>query len=282
VGGIAVTVSDTSPASGFWIELAPGGGELPNVIASAPGFVDLSGTAEDVYIIPSVAHVIYRVDGVDIAAGTYSGTGTVVVTAAAETGYALIGTSSWSFTFTAVTNDPYIFDTFTAADGTQLTGRTTDVVGAATTKVWGGTASALTIQTNQAAPASASNAATLNTGLASYKLTVTAVIPNSAITVLLRYQDADNYVYFQWRAATDNWALLKRVAGTNVLIHDTGEAPANGDVLEIIVNGSSYSMKVNSGTQATATEAFLATNTVIGFRGGLVGGRWDNLKIFTI
>lgn len=72
---------------------------LTNVTPAAPTKVDLCGTLNDTYTIPSTTGVSYQINGQTVAANTYSGTGTVVITAVANTGYALSGTTSWTFTF---------------------------------------------------------------------------------------------------------------------------------------------------------------------------------------
>ena len=73
--------------------------------AAAPTFTDASGTAGDEYTIPAVTGVIYKVDGVTTAAGTYPGIGTVTVTAEAEPGWTLTaGTTTWSHTFSTATD----------------------------------------------------------------------------------------------------------------------------------------------------------------------------------
>jgi hypothetical protein len=79
------------------------------VTATAPTSVDKCGTANDTFIIPSKDGVVYKVDGKVVVAGTYPGTGTVVVTASAEKGFVLKGDSEWTFVFTNVaceTNTP--------------------------------------------------------------------------------------------------------------------------------------------------------------------------------
>jgi hypothetical protein len=65
-------------------------------------FYDVCGTANDTYTIPSTAGVDYKVGGVTKTTGTYAATGTVTVTAVAQTGYTLTGTTSWSKEFTNV------------------------------------------------------------------------------------------------------------------------------------------------------------------------------------
>ena len=91
---------------GCWLSVAG----VPNtiVVPTAPTFTDLSGTAQDTYIIPSQAGVQYRVGGVVEAAGAHPATGTVTITAEAATGYEIGSgaTTSWEFTYTDITTIP--------------------------------------------------------------------------------------------------------------------------------------------------------------------------------
>ncbi len=70
--------------------------------AEAPTQVDGYGTSSDTYTVLETEGVTYQVDGVDVTAGTYPGTGTVVVTAVAKPGYALSGATSFSLPFTDI------------------------------------------------------------------------------------------------------------------------------------------------------------------------------------
>lgn len=70
------------------------------VIAAAPTrTTETCGTANDFYTIPTTTGITYYVDGQPVIAGTYSGAGTVVVTAVANAGYVIDGTATWTFEF---------------------------------------------------------------------------------------------------------------------------------------------------------------------------------------
>jgi serine protease len=77
------------------------GGDNP-VTPAAVTFNDVCATAKDTYTIPSTAGVVYKVGGNVVAAGTYSGTGTVTVMAEATSGHVLTGTATWTYDFTNV------------------------------------------------------------------------------------------------------------------------------------------------------------------------------------
>ncbi|UJP40846.1 fibronectin type III domain-containing protein [Cellulomonas palmilytica] len=101
------------------------------VSAVAPTTVDLSGTADDTYTIPSTEGVVYSVGGAVTPAGTYAGTGTVVVTAAAAPGYALAGASQFTLVFSSAVHvtatEPTWTDTWGTADDTFTIPTTTGV-----------------------------------------------------------------------------------------------------------------------------------------------------------
>jgi hypothetical protein len=92
------------------------------VTPAATTFADPYGSQDDEYTVPSTLGVEYRVGGVVTGAGTFPGTGTVTVTAVAEEGYEISGTSSWSHTFTdvqpATAVAPTQHDTYGTADDT--------------------------------------------------------------------------------------------------------------------------------------------------------------------
>ena len=90
------------------------------VTPAAATSADMCGTAHDTYTIPGTAGVVYSVDGTVTSAGTYPGTGTVVVTAAPAEGYVVTegADTSWSLVFTDVACDPNTPTAVTPADAT--------------------------------------------------------------------------------------------------------------------------------------------------------------------
>jgi len=81
-------------------------------------FSDICAIVNDTYTIPMTVGVDYVVNGSIVAAGTYPATGTVAVTAVAQAGYTLTGTTSWNHTFTNVP---------CGGQGGQVLGETTTV-----------------------------------------------------------------------------------------------------------------------------------------------------------
>lgn len=84
----------------------------PPKTVTAPTRIDLCGTANDTYTIPTDPYATYKVNNVTKSAGTYAGTGTVNIVAVPKTysftyygntytwDYVLIPPTSWTFTFT--------------------------------------------------------------------------------------------------------------------------------------------------------------------------------------
>lgn len=81
-----------------------------------------------------------------------------------------------------------------------------------------------------------------------------------------------------------NWGFFKRESGPENLIADLGVPYATGDLLKIVLNGTTVTISVN-GTQAyTGTVADNATSTGFGFRDSSATGttRWDDVKFTSL
>ncbi|WP_179019517.1 S-layer homology domain-containing protein [Paenarthrobacter nitroguajacolicus] len=125
-GTVTVTakaLTDYVLAEGATSEWAHEFKATPFVATPAPVvFTDVDGTKDDTYTVPATAGVEYLVGGNIVAAGTYPGSGTVIVTAKALTDYVLAegATSEWAHEFKAT---PFVVTpapvTFTDVDGTK-------------------------------------------------------------------------------------------------------------------------------------------------------------------
>lgn len=75
----------------------------PKIAPAAVVFTDEDGTTADTYTVPATEGVDYLLNGEVVPAGTYPGTGTVEITARAQTGFVLADgvTTSWTSTFKA-------------------------------------------------------------------------------------------------------------------------------------------------------------------------------------
>lgn len=77
--------------------------DIRQVTAVEPTWVDPLGTADDRVVIPSVPGVQYSSNGDPVSAGTYTispGTTEVTFTAAATSGYVLVGPAAFTYTYT--------------------------------------------------------------------------------------------------------------------------------------------------------------------------------------
>jgi hypothetical protein len=92
---------DSCPDTPAGTEVDSTGCPLPvEVTPAAVQFKDRCGHGHDVFIVPTKTGVVYWRNGSIIAAGTYSGRKTMTILAAPADGYTLVGTTSWSKTFT--------------------------------------------------------------------------------------------------------------------------------------------------------------------------------------
>ncbi|WP_345447773.1 hypothetical protein [Arthrobacter gyeryongensis] len=87
-------------------------------------FTDNYGTAADSFTVPATAGVDYLLSGTVISAGTYPGTGTITLTAQAQSGYVLdpSAAASWTTTFTATSAPTAIDAKYEAFGGAAVLG----------------------------------------------------------------------------------------------------------------------------------------------------------------
>ncbi|MFD1506669.1 hypothetical protein FE374_15215 [Georgenia yuyongxinii] len=74
---------------------------LPEVTPAPVTWTDASGSSSDTYTVPVTEHVTYLLDGAPVAAGTYPGAETVVITAVPGAGYLLAdgAAAGWTIGF---------------------------------------------------------------------------------------------------------------------------------------------------------------------------------------
>lgn len=103
----------------------------------------------------------------------------------------------------------------------------------------------------------------------SAKLVSDLTISGTQVGVILRYQDANNYLYFDGRSGGGQF--LKRVAGSPTVLATSSSAFANGDTVTIAAVGSSFTMLKNGVSVATWTDSTFQTLTKHGLRGNATG-----------
>ncbi|UKA55556.1 excalibur calcium-binding domain-containing protein [Arthrobacter sp. FW305-BF8] len=104
LAGKAISVQVTGSQPGYAPETRTSEPSVAVLNVATPAevaFADADGTANDTFTVPSSAGVDYRLNGETVPAGTYPGTGTVTVTAAAKEGFVLApdAAASWTATF---------------------------------------------------------------------------------------------------------------------------------------------------------------------------------------
>lgn len=169
-------------------------------------------------------------------------------------------------------------DVFTAANGTNLNGRTTTTGN----KTWVVTGVAgFDIQSNQAHSTSAGG-----DGFAS----VDAGVSN--VTFLITFAGAAGTGGICWRRSDDNnhWLvqagggaahIYKRVAGSYTDLGSIGVTPVQNDVLKVIASGNSHSVYDNNTLAITLTDSFNNTATQVGIKGFATNQSFDNAQANT-
>ncbi|NRF91517.1 fibronectin type III domain-containing protein [Paenibacillus frigoriresistens] len=175
------------------------------------------------------------------------------------------GNRSTAVTTTATTAaaglTTYVSASFDGSDSTtSLPVAETGQSWTAITGTWG-------VSSNQAYPATsvADSVAVIDSTKSDGEVQVTfAQNPYAATNVRLYFRvvDANNLVMVQ-SGTGGVYQLFKRVAGTYTQLgsNTTGFTPANGDVVKVVLSGSSIAVYINGTQRLTATDAFNSTAT---------------------
>lgn len=92
-----------------------------------------------------------------------------------------------------------------------------------------------------------------------------------------RHVDTQNELFVS--ADATQWTLNKRVANVLTTLGTYAALPANGDVVRVVLNGSSITVYINGTSRITATETFNQTATVHGMSTNLNSVRFDNFLV---
>jgi hypothetical protein len=168
--------------------------------------------------------------------------------------------------------DPVLgfFDDFNRADGpigvTSGEGRAWSKL-----NILSGDGSAV-VSSNQAAAAGTTGAyaytVDAGTGNGTLSTTITTVSTDGNTRLLARFQDYDNTLMLTTVTATGRMQLVKKVAAVSTTIGDIAitSAQVNGKVLEIVMSGTSVSVKLDGATViGPLTVTDLTANTKNGF-----------------
>lgn len=182
------------------------------------------------------------------------------------------GTTTASGGFTTIT------DSFTAADGTLLAGRTTDTG----SKVWQAVVGTFKIVGNQAAPLSTSGGDMIvfDAGVTAgtYKFTVGA---GSSLYAGLVFRMSDSLNYWKLIYGSD-WRLYSVAAGVASSRASATAAFTPGDVVGVTFDGTSAQITINGTLVGSPTTfAFNMTASKVGLFlvAGNAAARWDNVSV---
>jgi hypothetical protein len=123
--------------------------------------------------------------------------------------------------------------------------------------------------------------ATLDSSSADTTVQATLSAVGNEIGLVARFSDTSNYLFIRARSS-DGYTLFKRVAGSATSLGNYAGTPANGDVLALVMSGSSLTVQVNGVSRITATDSFNNTATLHGlwaFNAYTTSARWDDFSI---
>lgn len=114
--------------------------------------------------------------------------------------------------------------------------------------------------------------------------TIQMTISNRDVTdgssrIIARFVDTNNYLYWGESTGPHHYELVRKQAGLFNTITTTAITPANGDVVKLVLNGSSLQGYVNGVLQATGTETFQQTETRHGFGSAAATSTVDDFTV---
>lgn len=139
------------------------------------------------------------------------------------------------------------------------------------------------IDTNQAyLPTPTTDARVLvETGASDCTIEVTLATIGNRPGISFRYVDLNNY-WVVHRVGGLGYLILKRVAGSWTTVHTEAMSTANGDVLKVVLSGSSIEFWVNAVLKTTLTgqtDHQTATQHGLYHETGSEPARWENFSI---
>ncbi len=234
-----------------------------------------------------------------VLSGAVISSDTVTVSYAAVDGFieSAAGIDLASITDFAVTNNVagggggtvIVLDNFTAADGTNLNGRTPSPTNTPGNN-WAQGSGSWAAQSNRArAGTNGINILALDceTGDGTITVTVRRNATSSDQAVFFRGVDASNFWIADLRASDNTFKLFKCVSGSYTAPGGTDSVSktfsANTDyVLQVILNGNSISATVDGGSALSVTDSFAATATVHGLWDSHGSGAQPDFDDFTV
>ncbi|UZX04328.1 fibronectin type III domain-containing protein [Arthrobacter sp. CDRTa11] len=192
-----------------------------------------------------------------------------------------IGTGTYSATASAVAPTPpviYVADTFTRADSSSLGTTETGALtwAAINPSLWSIVSNTLnriagTITTNP-------NDVAVDTGQANGTITVTNLGTTANKGIVFRLPSGTNNTGYVFYNAGGTWTLSKRTGSNAYTALGTaaGVTPAAGDVMSVVLNGSSIVCKINGTVVITLTDTSYTGTRHGVWSTGTVAGQFDN------
>lgn len=149
-------------------------------------------------------------------------------------------------------------------------------------QVWSAEAGTWGISSNQGyLPTPTTDArAVVETGLANCTIQVTLATIGNRPGLAFRHIDSGNYLSV-FRVGGLGYQLFKRVAGSWTEMHTESMSTANGDVLKLVLNGSSIEFWVNAVLKESLTESANSSGTEHGLyhESGSESARWEDFSV---
>lgn len=173
-----------------------------------------------------------------------------------------------------------ITDAFTAANGTNLNGRTTTTGN----KIWTVRGGSLDIQSNQARPSAGSGSswATVDAGISDFDMSVVLTYHSDLDGLIFRASDASNY----FRVAVDQTAnevyLVRNLAGVESNLGSWAAATSPGETatIRVVAVGQNIKIYVNATLRIEVNNSSHQTVTKHGIIGGAsTSTRFDTFSL---
>lgn len=280
----------------IWLRLNP---EYTQVTPTAPTFVDAGPGVSARLTVPAVTGVTYQRNGATIAAGnhTIAPPTTTTIRAVAQLGYSIKGTRQWVHTYEPDATAGFdLYDTFNAADGTPVVGRTLTKGGL----VWVSTSNA-SLAGAELAPTITGNAI-VNTFAATQSLTTAVNMPQANCEIWVDYDlvapvgfsaGRRAYIFVRGISSSDTLTVcvesdgrlfIYKGGGVEIIPAGTRTGHPQAGTLSVRYVDGALTIKINAVTVATATAAqtigtgFTGTGTKAGYAARVQHAKVDNFR----
>lgn len=123
------------------------------------------------------------------------------------------------------------------------------------------------------------DAALIDSGISNVRVKVTFSIFSVVQRLEFRSTDVDNRFIV---TVSTNYVLYRVQAGALTTLGTYNSAPANGDIVEVVANGSSIIVNINGVQRISVTDSFNQTATKHGLSANNASCRYDDFSIETV